>query len=117
MNSSKHLLKSTRYKWASPVALGRCGYKYRKISVSTTSIVECVDCVDSILLLRHLHVCHAARRSIEDQSWVYRTVATQLTEELGVDGRECVLRFMCDLQAQPIHSWTLAGQVLGLVFT
>lgn len=56
-------------------------------------------------------------RSFNNQGWMYGQLEEQLSSRLGLDGHQCLLRFVCDLQSRPIQNWTLAGQVGSLVFT
>ncbi|KAG7173531.1 uncharacterized protein LOC121860439 [Homarus americanus] len=53
----------------------------------------------------------------EEQAWVLGWVEELLESKVGVEGRSCVQRFICELQHQAIHQHTLLGEVLTLIFS
>jgi len=56
-------------------------------------------------------------RALNNQPLLYGEMAKQLTSRMGLDGRECVLRFICELQSRPVENWTLAGELISLIFS
>ncbi|XP_068213825.1 uncharacterized protein [Palaemon carinicauda] len=57
------------------------------------------------------------RRFADDQLFVYHWLESKLTREYGVDGRSCLLRFICEVQSFPIRDWTVIGEMISTVFT
>ncbi|XP_042213507.1 uncharacterized protein LOC121860421 [Homarus americanus] len=53
----------------------------------------------------------------EDQIGVYESLASRLTSQFRLEGRACILRFICELQQRPIGRWTLTGHLISLLFT
>ncbi|XP_066989958.1 uncharacterized protein [Macrobrachium rosenbergii] len=57
------------------------------------------------------------RRFADDQLFIYQYVESRLTNEYGVDGRSCLLRFICEINRFPIREWTMIGELISEVFT
>ncbi|KAK4298912.1 hypothetical protein Pmani_028770 [Petrolisthes manimaculis] len=64
------------------------------------------------------------RRSItDDQAAIYRTLEERLTRYFGLEGKACVLRFICELSQNSklsknsIQHDTITGELITLVFT
>ena len=62
-----------------------------------------------------MYVC--CRSLGDDQVGVYEAVADKLNTQFGLDGRACVLRFICELQQRHIGRYTMAGKILTALFT
>ncbi|XP_064101583.1 uncharacterized protein LOC135212116 [Macrobrachium nipponense] len=71
----------------------------------------------SILLDALMDEAEDGRSLGEEQFGVYESIERRLSAEYGVDGRSCILRFICELQRRPISQWTVAGQLLTVLFT
>ncbi|XP_042876246.1 uncharacterized protein LOC122255933 [Penaeus japonicus] len=71
----------------------------------------------TILLDTLLEETTKGRSFSEDQSGVYQALERRISSNFGVDGRACILRFICELQRRPISEWTVAGQLLTVLFT
>ncbi|XP_065561391.1 uncharacterized protein LOC136027890 isoform X4 [Artemia franciscana] len=57
------------------------------------------------------------KRSLEDdQLQIFRAVETALAT-MGVDGRSCLLRTICEIQKNPIGEMTIIGEVLTVLLT
>ncbi|XP_076040894.1 uncharacterized protein LOC143025305 [Oratosquilla oratoria] len=52
----------------------------------------------------------------DDQVAVYSELAAQLTNAFGVDGRSCLLRFVCEMQRRALAEWTIVGELLTVLF-
>ncbi|XP_045606526.2 uncharacterized protein [Procambarus clarkii] len=57
------------------------------------------------------------RKYRDDQRSIYRSLEEQIDTTFGLDGRACLLRFICDLQKYPIREWTIVGELITSVFT
>ncbi|XP_045107954.1 uncharacterized protein LOC123502769 isoform X1 [Portunus trituberculatus] len=69
---------------------------------------------------RAFRACDEVRRGrslAEEQVGVYEAVAQKLHTQFGLDGRACVLRFICELQQRRLGHSTVAGKVLTALFT
>ncbi|XP_068203544.1 uncharacterized protein [Palaemon carinicauda] len=71
----------------------------------------------SILLDALMEEAEDGRSLGKEQFGVYKTIERRLSVEYGIDGRSCILRFICELQRRPISQWTVAGQLLTVLFT
>jgi len=59
----------------------------------------------------------ATGRSIEDdQLNIFNSIESSLSG-IGVDGRSCLLRLICELQNNPIGQFTIIGELLSVLFT
>ncbi|XP_037794168.1 uncharacterized protein LOC119589645 [Penaeus monodon] len=70
-----------------------------------------------IMLDSLLEQYQAGRSYSDDQIDIYRSVEERISNSYGVDGRGCVLRFICELQKYPIKDWTIFGELITTVFT
>ncbi|XP_042894231.1 uncharacterized protein LOC122268052 [Penaeus japonicus] len=52
----------------------------------------------------------------EDQLNIFRSIEDSLAS-LGVDGRSCLLRLICELQGNAFGRYTVVGELLTLLFT
>ncbi|XP_047481624.1 uncharacterized protein LOC125034027 [Penaeus chinensis] len=52
----------------------------------------------------------------EDQLNIFHSIEDSLAS-LGVDGRSCLLRLICELQGNAIGRYTVVGELLTLLFT
>lgn len=60
----------------------------------------------------------ACRRTYaDDQAAMYQAAESRLSATHGLDGRACVLRFICELRKNPIQDWTVVGELITLLFT
>ncbi|XP_050708575.1 uncharacterized protein LOC127005623 [Eriocheir sinensis] len=84
----------------------------KNVLVAMTALVLPVG----ILLERFFDEIEKGRSLGEEQAGVYEAVAAKLVE-FGLDGRACVLRFICELQQRRLARSTVAGQLLGVLFT
>ncbi|CAL4163666.1 unnamed protein product [Meganyctiphanes norvegica] len=56
-------------------------------------------------------------RSIgDDQLNIFHSIESSLSG-LGIDGRSCLLRLICELQSNPIGQFTIIGEILSVLFT
>ncbi|XP_065561390.1 uncharacterized protein LOC136027890 isoform X3 [Artemia franciscana] len=58
----------------------------------------------------------SARSLEDDQLQIFRAVETALAT-MGVDGRSCLLRTICEIQKNPIGEMTIIGEVLTVLLT
>ncbi|XP_042856724.1 uncharacterized protein LOC122243286 [Penaeus japonicus] len=70
-----------------------------------------------ILLDSLLEQYQLGRSYSDDQIDIYRSVEDRISSNYGLDGRGCVLRFICELQKYPIKDYTIFGELLSAVFT
>lgn len=45
------------------------------------------------------------------------TVAEDLLANFGLEGKECLLRAICEIQAHPLKNFGFIGEVMKLFFT
>jgi len=57
-----------------------------------------------------------ARSLGEDQLSIFRSIEGSLAG-MGVDGRSCLLRLICEMQANAIGRFTVIGEILTVLFT
>ncbi|XP_050725513.1 myb-like protein X [Eriocheir sinensis] len=71
-----------------------------------------------IFILDALFQDYVLGRSLaDDQASVYRAAESRISASPGLDGRACVLRFICELRKNPIQEWTIVGELLTMLFT
>ncbi|XP_063844731.1 uncharacterized protein LOC135091217 [Scylla paramamosain] len=70
-----------------------------------------------ILLQYYLDAKVSGRSLAEEQVEVYEAVAEKLHTQFDLDGRACVLRFICELQQGQLGHSTVAGKILTVLFT
>ncbi|KAK2712411.1 uncharacterized protein LOC136025548 [Artemia franciscana] len=57
------------------------------------------------------------RRSIEgDQYQIFKSIESALAV-MGVDGRSCLLRTICEMQKNPIGEMTMIGEIITALLT
>ncbi|XP_076041933.1 uncharacterized protein LOC143025808 [Oratosquilla oratoria] len=60
---------------------------------------------------------YAKGRSLsDDQLSLYSTLEERLASNYGIDGRACVLRFICELQKHSIRDFTVMGEIVTSLF-
>jgi len=57
-----------------------------------------------------------ARSLGEDQLNIFHSIEGSLSG-MGVDGRSCLLRLICELQANSVGRFTVIGEILAVLFT
>ncbi|XP_037803484.1 uncharacterized protein LOC119597889 [Penaeus monodon] len=81
----------------------------RKVSILALSVTIMLDALKEEYGL--------GRSFSDDQAGIYRSLEDRVSSLTGLDGRGCLLRFVCELQGFPIRDWTIAGEVIASVFT
>ncbi|KAK7080645.1 hypothetical protein SK128_002861 [Halocaridina rubra] len=71
----------------------------------------------TILLDALIEEIEGGRSMGDEQIGVYQSIGQRLSLDYGIDGKECILRFICELQKRPISKWTVFGQLLTVLFT
>ncbi|XP_037081191.1 uncharacterized protein LOC119101906 [Pollicipes pollicipes] len=56
------------------------------------------------------------RAVAEDQYNIFQSLETAMAE-LGVDGKSCLLRTICELQESPVAEWTFVGELITYFLT
>ncbi|XP_076040818.1 uncharacterized protein LOC143025243 [Oratosquilla oratoria] len=51
-----------------------------------------------------------------DQVTVYTVIEDNLSDTFGIDGKACLMRFICELQDRPLAGLSVLGELLAVVF-
>ncbi|XP_027227688.1 uncharacterized protein [Penaeus vannamei] len=81
----------------------------RKVSILAFSVTILLDALKEEYGL--------GRSFSDDQAGIYRSLEDRISTSTGLDGRSCLLRFVCEMQRFPIREWTIAGEVITTLFT